>query len=91
MSGCKVRGENPAGAEPQEGNGPESALTGGRQATNRWSDQRLEVEWSELAREGQLSRRRGPRTARRHRLATSAAGWPAGKAPGEGTSDVAAG
>jgi hypothetical protein len=39
-----VSGENPEGAEPQEGNGSQSALTGGRATTDRWSDQSLEVD-----------------------------------------------
>ena len=30
--------------KPQEGNGSQSALTGGRATTNRWSEQSLEVE-----------------------------------------------
>jgi hypothetical protein len=30
--------------EPQEGNGPVSALTGWRQAADRWSDKSLEVD-----------------------------------------------
>jgi hypothetical protein len=74
MNGSKMRGGNPEGAETSGGERVAVSLNRRAATTNRWSDQSLEVEWSELEREGQLFRRRGPQTARRHRRVTNPAG-----------------